>query len=184
MGGTMLGRARGTASVPPPHRAVPMAPVFQQRVTELAKQFGITVRYDARSVEDCQARRNARTVRVLPPTNPKTFAYALHELAHLINPRCTFRAPHFRDRGGCVACETAATVTAIRLAGPLWDRDMHAELGRCLKTYRHAVRTWPAQRAELDTLASELEFFRVQLRQVTGGMSIADCKKRLDRLTR
>jgi uncharacterized protein len=90
---------------------------------------------------------------VVPPIKSATeFAYATHEMGHILAGRCTEREPHRRDPTvrewwHCVCCESNAWEQALRLVP--FSPEMKAAMRRGLRSIR---RSTPASAAEIERL--------------------------------
>lgn len=128
---------------------------YRKLVAVLAQRHRITVVVTPAG-RNGSALASSRTIMIPPIVDAGTFAVALHEIGHVINGTCPQRDPHrpllVSGSLACVACEVAATRTAMQLAP--FTPEMHAHLRYALKTYRWSTPA-PAQALRaLDRLAS------------------------------
>jgi hypothetical protein len=138
---------------------------YRQHLPLLGRKHQIEIQYHDSSVGSANfGRRRIRTPHIDSEANAAT---GYHEVGHILAGDCPNdgtvhrRDPHVTDWWNCVACEVAATRTALTLAP--FTRPMFDRLARGLRSYRGT----PAPMSELhklDQLAGTISFFEHALR--------------------
>jgi hypothetical protein len=170
---------------------LPPVMAYQRLLDEWARVHRITVTYDAtlpRWVGGWASWKSRQIALPGPVRSEVDLAVAAHEIGHVLAGACSRQRPHYRDPAeprwwNCVQCELEATQTAMRIGAAVWTKAMHRKLASSLRSYRLSTPTWPAQVHALETVASDLEFFRVKHTYVMFG-TVAACRERLQALTR
>jgi hypothetical protein len=134
--------------------------IWRQHASEIERQYAIDVSFDVVANVNAYAFVKLKRVETSEISRAESYADFLHEAGHIVR-FCGHR------KSPCVTCEIAAWRWAQEVARPSWTREMHAEMRRCLPTYKKLATT--AEQREIDELVSPMAYYETRVRRARKG---------------